>query len=154
MKYALLILLLQPLSLLAQQYPVYTSSWYSEDNTVNLYAIESEQQALVGKLGDAARAIKKIPLQQIDSEELLSRVEEMKGWYSKCISKLSMYSSNQYSPPVQQLAAELTEETETYFQQLLADKLIQERINYARKKIRERNLPQPRKVRVIWQFMP
>ena len=116
MKYALLILLLQPLSLFAQQYPVYTSSWYSEDNSVNLYAIESEQQALVGKLGDAARAIKKIPLQQIDSEELLSRFEEMKGWYSKYISKLSMYNSNQYSPAVQQLAEELSEETETYFQ--------------------------------------
>lgn len=154
MKYALLILLLQPLSLFAQQYPVYSSSWYSEDNSVNLYAIESEQQALVGKLGDVARAIKKIPLQQIDSEELISRFEEMKGWYSKYISKLSMYNSNQYSPAVQQLAAELSEETETYFHQLLTDKLIQERINYAKKKIRERHLPVPRKVRVIWQFMP
>src|SRR5690606_33128341 len=102
----------------------------------------------------AARAIKKIPLQQIDSEELLARFEEMKGWYSKYISKLSMYNSNQYSPAVQQLATELSEETETYFHQLLTDKLIQERISYARKKIRERHLPVPRKVRVIWQFMP
>lgn len=154
MKYVLLFLLLQPLSLFAQQYPVYTSSWYSEDNRVNLYAIESEQQALVGKLGEAARTIKKIPLQQVESEELLSRFEEMKGWYSKYISKLSMYSSNQYPPAVQQLASELSEETEIYFQQLLADKLLQERVIYARKKIRDRHLPVPRKVRVIWQFVP